>query len=58
MKKAKWQKKLTIAQIWHIKETTQSGTLAQFKRNRIGQIAEGIECFECKEIAKKLKIEK
>lgn len=31
---AKWHKKLTIKELRHVKETTDSTTLKQFKRNR------------------------
>lgn len=59
MKKAKWQKPLKKSEIQHIKESTDSGTLAQFKRNRefhLKRIAAGEAdpCIECRMIAIKL----
>jgi hypothetical protein len=59
IKKAKWQRKLTVKQIKHIKETTDSGTLSQLKFNLAHHAkarAEGKRepCWECKEIARTL----
>ena len=59
--KAKWQRKLTKKEIKHIKETTDRGTLIEFKRNHIQheiwreEFPENSDpCRECREIAKKL----
>lgn len=57
--KPKWQRKLKASEIEHIRLTTFSGTLAQFKANRAGQIAHPDHgCSECRHIALKLGIEK
>ena len=54
----KWQKPLTAAERRHLKETMEGRvTLEGFKRNRAGQIREGIRCFECEIIASKLGLE-
>jgi hypothetical protein len=58
----KWQNKITKKQLKHIKETTDTGTLAQFIFNREWhreRMAEGERepCFECREIALRLGIE-
>ena len=61
----RWHKRLTIRQLRHIIETTQTGSLAQFKRNLEHQIAtdlkqeqDGLTSFkmgwECHYIAKRL----
>lgn len=57
-----WKKKLTKAELKHIQETTQRGTLKEFKRNREAQRAIGGPCFlepcyDCRRIARKLGIE-
>lgn len=54
---AKWHKKLTIKELRHVKETTDSTTLKQFKRNREFQKKENIKCWECFSIAHKLGLE-
>ncbi len=59
----KWQKKLTKKELKHIKETTDSCTLREFKINRRTQIkmdkkSPGLEsCLDCKFIAKKLEVD-
>lgn len=61
----KWKKKLTKKELKHIKETTNGGTLAEFKRNREWQVRPDQEfgkepdemCFECRSIARKLGLE-
>ena len=62
MKKPKWQIKLKKSEINHIKETTDSSTLVQFKRNREfhnkAKEKDGHEpCFDCRMIAQKIGIE-
>lgn len=57
--KPKWQKKLKKSEIQHINESTVSGTLAQFKRNREQhweEVKKGKSdpCPECGAIATKL----
>lgn len=53
----KWQKPLTAADRRHLKETMDGRvTLAGFKRNREAQKRDGISCFECESIARKLGI--
>jgi len=49
-----WKKKLTKAELKHIKETTQRGTKAEFLRNRAAQITDRLTCYECRTIARKL----
>ena len=62
MKKAKWQKPLTVAEIRHIREMG-CRTLAAFKRTAEQQKHQRIEndfdpriepCWECRGIARKL----
>jgi hypothetical protein len=58
----RWQKKLTKKELKHIKETTNRGTLSEFKSNREAQIAQKLSlnmepCWECRIIASKLGIE-
>ena len=55
MKTAKWKKNLTAKEIKHIKETTDTGTLAQVKTNLAFQAKEKITCWDCRAIAAKLK---
>lgn len=54
----KWQKKLTKKELQHIKETTQRGTLAEFRRNYASQEKHRTQdyepCYECWLMAKKL----
>ena len=62
MKKAKWQKPLKKSEIDHIKETTDSGTLRQFKANRKFHLERKTKddndpCLECRSIAIKLGLE-
>jgi hypothetical protein len=52
---AEWQEKITRDEFRHIQETTSSGTLAQFKRNR--KKSKDFPCMECRDIARKLGIE-
>lgn len=66
----KWQKKLTKAQLRHVRETTSRGTLSEFMANRDQQLADMKEretpdhmcaetlhgCWECREIAKRLAV--
>jgi hypothetical protein len=53
-----WQKPLSAADRKHLKETCDGRpTLEKFKLNRRLQIKEGITCFECKSIARKLGLE-
>jgi len=54
-----WKKKLVKAELKHIKETTERGTLTEFLRNRAAQVKEeetgGIcQCYICRTIARKL----
>ncbi len=62
-RRPKWMKELTKGEIAHIRETTDTGTLAQFKINAAAQKEmrekndsdPRIEpCWECKAIARKL----
>ncbi len=56
--KPKWQKNLTKWEIEHIKVTTDSNTLKQFKRNRTQHRSHTTEpCVECRHIAIKIGIE-
>lgn len=48
-----WKKKLTKAELKHIKETTKRGTKAEFLRNRAAKM----KCFQCQDIARKLGLE-
>jgi hypothetical protein len=55
----KWKQGLTASERRHIKDTTSSGTLTQFRANRkahLSDVAEGKEdpCLECRIIARKL----
>ncbi len=57
-KRPRWQRKLTKAEIKHIRETTDTGSLAQFKRNLEWQRERDTEnpdgpvtCLECRHIA-------
>ena len=53
----KWEKKLTKAQLAHIAETTQRGTLREVKANIEHQRAcPPSFCFTCSDIAKRLGI--
>lgn len=66
MKKPKWQRKLLKVDVKHIRDTTDSGTLAQFKSNLDWQRKRDEEndnpqgdqmtCMECNHIANKLGI--
>lgn len=56
----KWQKKITKKQLRHIKETTDNGTLREFKANREHHRnrEQGRDlCYECRIIAIRLKLE-
>jgi hypothetical protein len=59
-----WKKKLSKAELKHIKDTTdlKRGTLAAFLRNRAAQVKEEavsglVGCHICRRIARKLKVE-
>ncbi len=49
--------KLNKADLKHLRETTEKGTLREFKRNRAIQIRDNITCFDCRIIARKLGLE-
>jgi len=54
-----WKKKLVKAELKHIKDTTERGTLTEFLRNRAAQVKEeetgGLcQCYICRHIAQKL----
>ena len=51
----KWLRKLTRAEIEHLKETTEPVTMASFWRNREWHKKENVTCFECESIERKLK---
>jgi len=54
----KWQKKLTKAELKHVKDSTVNCTLKGLKRNREFQKRQTPDaCYECKAIASKLGIE-
>lgn len=52
--KPKWQKGLTKKEIQHIRDTTETGSLTQFRRNRKWQKEKDIECWDCKTIERKI----
>jgi hypothetical protein len=56
-RRTKWEKKLTIKEIRHIRETTDTGSLQQFIHNRELQRAMNTPCHECRFIARKLGLE-
>ncbi len=53
-KKPKWQKNLTKGDIKHIKDTTFSGTLAQFRSNRKWHKETNVHCWDCVAIERKI----
>ena len=62
-RRPKWMKELTKGEIAHIRETTDTGTLTQFKINAAFHVERRAEngndpriepCWECKAIARKL----
>lgn len=53
----KWQRKLNAAERKHLRETCDRVTLKAFKKNFEGQQQEGIVCWDCRSIARKLGIE-
>lgn len=61
MTKKKWQRPLTAKEVKHIRETTETGTLEQFKQNRARQIedeaADFTPCWACRMIARKLGVD-
>ena len=54
--KPKWHKKLNKKDLKHIRETTDTGSLKQFKVNFEFQEKYNMRCWECKNIADKLGI--
>lgn len=54
----RWQSKLTKKELQHVKETTERGTLSEFRRNFEAQekhrTADYEPCYDCWFIAKKL----
>ncbi len=58
MKKT-WKNKITKKELKHIRETTDTGTLQQFKSNRAWHKKQDKEpCWDCRLIARKLGLEK
>ena len=55
-KLAKWKRKLTAADLRHIKETTNRNTLEEIRRNVLQARIDGVICHECQVIARKLGI--
>ena len=58
MATAKWTRKLAKKDLRHLAEVSASGrpTLQSLKANLEGQHKQGIRCFECESIARKLSI--
>ncbi len=56
VKRLKWEKKLTVKELKHVREWG-GKTLAGFKANRKEQAKNNIQCFECRQIARKLGLE-
>lgn len=62
MKKKTWKRKLSKAQLKHIKETTSNCLLREFKANRAAHWKQALEgkaeqCWECRMIALRLGLE-
>ncbi len=53
---AKWKRKLGSRLMKHVAESTESGTLAEVRRNIAHMVDEDEPCSECEEIARKLGI--
>lgn len=55
---AKWVRKLTMRELRHLAESSATGrpTLQSLKANLQGQHQNGIHCFDCESIARKLSI--
>jgi hypothetical protein len=58
MATAKWMKKLTKQDLKHLAEVSATGrpSIRSLRENLDGQHKLGIECFECRAIARKLSI--
>lgn len=57
MKRKTWKQKLTKAQLAHVKNTTQRGTLAEVKANiesSLREVSPFGRCFKCEEIGRRL----
>jgi hypothetical protein len=52
-----WKQRIGKRMTKHIKETTQGGTLYEFRSNLKWQVTSDQPCYECRQIARKLGIE-
>lgn len=52
-----WQQRIGKRMLAHIKESTQGGTLREFRSNLAHQAKTDQPCYECQAIARKLGIE-